>query len=296
MKQFLLIQLILSICAGTAGAQCQSYFGADYSAGKVFLMKDNRIVWEHKAPDSNDLWILPNGNFLFTIGRGVLEMNSGNDTVFYYASESPVYACQRLKNGNTFIGECASGRLLEVSPKGKIVKEVCILPEGKKDGGVAFMRNARRLDNGNYLVAHYGLQKVTEYDPHGRVVWSADVPGGPHSVLRLPNGNTLVAVADMTQNPRIVELNPEGKCIWELTNDDIPGRPLKFLGGMCYFPDGRLYFANWVGHEKPGESIHMFCVDMQNKKILCKQETHENLKTISSLFVVDRKYQKKMLH
>lgn len=296
MKRFLIIQLILSMGLTTASAQCASYFGSDYSAGKVFLMKDNRVVWEHKAPDSNDLWVLPDGNFLFTVGRGVLEVTPLNDTVFYYASESPVYACQRLKNGNTFIGECASGRLLEVSPKGKIVKEVCILPEGTANGGGGFMRNARRLDNGNYLVAHYGSQKVTEYDPDGKPVWSADVPGGPHSVIRLKNGNTLVAVADMTQNPRIAELNPQGECVWEITNDDVPGRPFKFLGGMCYFPDGRLYFANWVGHEKPGESIHMFCVDKKNKEILCTQGTHEKLKTISSLFVLDKKHRKKMLH
>lgn len=81
-------------------------------------------------------------------------MTRQNDTIFHYESQSPIFACQRLKNGNTFVGECVSGRMLEISPKGKIVKEVCILPEGVKDGGFAFMRNARRLDNGHFLVAH----------------------------------------------------------------------------------------------------------------------------------------------
>ncbi len=52
--------------------------------------------------------------------------------------------------------------------KGKIVKEVCILPEGVKEKGFAFMRNARRLDNGHFLVAHYGPQCVTEYDMNGK--------------------------------------------------------------------------------------------------------------------------------
>lgn len=31
--------------------------------------KHNQIAW-HKAPDSNDLWVLPNGNILFTTGHG----------------------------------------------------------------------------------------------------------------------------------------------------------------------------------------------------------------------------------
>ena len=227
-------------------AQTKTFAGADYSQGIVFVMENNRIVWKHKAPDSNDLWILPNGNILFTTGHGVLEMTRQNDTIFHYESQSPIFACQRLKNGNTFVGECVSGRMLEISPKGKIVKEVCILPEGVKDGGFAFMRNARRLDNGHFLVAHYGDQCVKEYDTNGKVVWKLDVPGGPHSLTRLPNGHTLIAVADKDGNPRLIEVPGEGKTIWELSNADIPGKPLKFLGGFQYFSDGRFLITNWL--------------------------------------------------
>lgn len=215
MKHFAYIFVLSCIHCFSVLAQCGNFAGADYSQGIVFIMENNKIVWQHEAPESNDLWVLPNGNLLFSVGKGVLEVTRQNDTVFYYASESPVFACQRLKNGNTFIGECNAGRLLEVSPRGKIVSEVCILPEGVSDGTFAFMRNARKLDNGNYLVAHYGGEYVKEYDSKGEVVWQAQVPGGPHSVIRLPNGHTLVAVADKTQNPRIVELDkkatPYGK-------------------------------------------------------------------------------------
>lgn len=277
--------LISSLCS--LSAQHPSFLGADYSGGKVFVMENNKIVWEHPAPESNDVWALLNGNYLFTTGKGVLEMNRANDTLFCYQSESPIFACQRLKNGHTFVGECNTGRLLEISPQGKITKEVCILPEGIHDGGHAFMRNARRLDNGNYLVAHYGSQTVKEYDPEGKIVWNVKVPGGPHSVIRLLNGNTLVAVADMTQNPRIVELNPEGNTVWELSNKDLPNSPLKFIGGMQYFPESQLlYFTNWVGHEHPETSIHLFCVNKE-KKILYSLGNHNGIKTMSSLSLIN---------
>ncbi|MCC0780332.1 hypothetical protein [Bacteroides faecis] len=36
-------------------AQTKTFAGADYSQGIVFVMENNRIVWKHKAPDSNDL-------------------------------------------------------------------------------------------------------------------------------------------------------------------------------------------------------------------------------------------------
>lgn len=279
--------LILScICCLATVAQCGNFAGADYSQGIVFIMENNRIVWQHKAPESNDIWVLPNGNLLFSTGKGVLEVTRQNDTVFHYASESPIFACQRLKNGNTFIGECNAGRLLEVSPEGNIVSDICILPEGISDGTFAFMRNARKLDNGHYLVAHYGDECVKEYDRAGKVVWQVKIPGGPHSVIRLPDGHTLVAVADKTQNPRIVELDKQGKTVWEISNKDIPGKPLKFLGGMQYFPDGRLLFTNWVGHVNPEQRNHLFLVDRE-KNILCTVENREGIQTMSSVFSLD---------
>lgn len=285
MKRYIVVIFFLFLIVPLF-SQTRTFFGADYSQGIVFVMEDHQIVWKHRAPESNDLWILPDGNLLFTTGKGVLEVTRQNDTVFYYESDSPVFACQRLKDGNTFIGECRTGRLLEVSPEGNIVKEVCILPEGVKDGGFAFMRNARRLDNGHYLVAHYGGEAVKEYDSAGRVVWSLDVPGGPHSVARLPGGNTLIAVADKNQNPRIIEVTEKGETVWEISNADIPGQPLKFLGGFQYFPDGRLLFTNWTGHVNPESRVHLFMVDRQ-KNVLYSLKNPEGLQTMSSVFSAD---------
>ncbi|MDR2956550.1 MAG: aryl-sulfate sulfotransferase, partial [Prevotella sp.] len=287
MKVYFFVFIVhLGLCISNAQTQNFSFAGCDYSQGIVFVMENNKIVWQHKAPESNDIWVLPNGNILFTVGKGVLEMTRQNDTVFYYHSKSPVFACQRLANGNTFIGECDTGRMLEVSPEGKIVKEACILPEEVDKGGFAFMRNARRLDNGNFLVAHYGGQTVKEYDPTGKEIWMANVPGGPHSIIRLPNGNTLVAVADMTQNPRIVELDKTGNCIWEFSNKDIEGSPLKFLGGMQYFEDGRILFTNWTGHVKPEEKNHMFMINKE-KQVLFIMKDQEGIETMSSVYCFD---------
>ncbi|MDF9831720.1 aryl-sulfate sulfotransferase [Parabacteroides sp. PF5-6] len=287
MYKYLFYLSVTVLCLWVSSLQAQgfSFAGCDYSQGIVFVMENDELVWQHPAKETNDIWVLENGNILFTTGRGVLEMTRQNDTVFHYQSESPIFACQRLKNnGNTFIGECRSGRLLEVAPDGKIVKEVSILPEGTADAGFPFMRNARRLDNGNYLVAHYGGQTVKEYDPAGKVVWSADVSGGPHSVIRLSNGNTLVAVADITRDPRIVELDKEGNVVWQFSNRDIEGAPLKFLGGMHLLPDGNLLFANWVGHEKePDKRVHLLMINKE-KEVVYTLKDHPALQTMSSVY------------
>jgi len=255
-------------------------------------MENHRLVWEHEAPNSNDLWALPNGNLLFTTGKGVLEMTRQNDTVFHYSSGSSIFACQRLKNGNTFVAESDSGRLLEIAPDGKIVKAVCILPKGITDAGYTFMRNARKLDNGHYLVAHYKDQYVKEYDSKGKVVWEVNTPGGAHSVIRLPNGHTLVAVADGklpdgSKNPRITEFDKKGKIVWEFSNSDIPDKPLLFMTGFQYFSDGRLLLTNWSGHTKsPKDAVHLLLINKQ-KEILCQVDSIAGIKTMSSVYSLE---------
>ena len=104
---------------------------ADYSQGKVFLVSAAGLVeWEYPAPSCDDLWVLPSGNLLFVTGHGAKEVTRDKQVIFSYESKSEVYACQRLADGNTFIGECNAGRLLEVDPQAKILKELRLLPEG----------------------------------------------------------------------------------------------------------------------------------------------------------------------
>jgi hypothetical protein len=287
---FLVLGMITTITA--AFSQHHNFACADYTAGKVMIVEKDSVVWQHAAPNSNDLWVLPNGNLLFTTGNGVLEMNRKNDTLFHFESKSEIYACQRLKNGNTFIGECNSGRLLEVSPKGKIVKEVRILPDSVKDGGHAYIRNARRLDNGNFLVAHYGLKVVREYDPNGKIVWEVKSPGGPHSVVRLLNGNTLVSEADAKKDPHVYEFNKAGNIVWEISNADLPDKPFKFLGGLQRLPNGNTVICNWLGHNQFGTAPHIIEVT-RDKKVVWTYSNFKDMKTISTFMDMDQPAYKK---
>lgn len=174
--------------------------------------------------------------------------------MFDFQSKSEIYACQRLTNGLTFIGECNTGRLLEVEPDGRVAKEVRLLPEGR-DGGHLYMRNARKLANGHYLVAHYGDQVVREYDGAGKVVLEIPAAGGPHSVARLPNGHTLISCGDLPGGSRIFEADGAGRTVWEVRGDDLPGINLKFIAGFHRLGNGNTVFANWLGHGQFGKAL-----------------------------------------
>lgn len=279
----------LAVCS-LAGAESPPPFACtDYSQGKVFIVgADGKATWDYPAPHCNDLWVLPNGNLLFNTGHGVKEVTRGKEVVFEYQSKSEIYACQRLDNGDTFIGECNAGRLLEVGPGGRITKEIRLLPEGK-DGGHAYMRNARRLANGHYLVCHYGGGKVTEYDPQGKAVTSIPAPGGPHSAVRLANGHTLIACGDMKSEagPRVFEVDAAGKTVWELKNGDLPGIRLAFMTGLQRLPNGNTVVSNWLGHGKLGTAPHLFEVT-PDKKVVWSFADHQTMKTISSVYLLDK--------
>ncbi len=291
MKKIVIPILILAVLIQNLSAQKvirHSFACTDYSQGMVFIIsEDGKPVWQYPGEQCNDLWVLPNGNFLFNTGHGVKEVTRDRKVVFNYESKSEIFACQRLANGNTFIGECNSGFLLEVAPDGKIVKQLKLLPEGV-DGGHAYMRNARKLENGNYLVAHYGLDKVAEYDSEGKTVHEIIVKGGPHSMIRLPNGNTLIACSDHNGDPGIVEIDPLDKVVWQLKKNELPGIELKFMTGMEILSNGNLVFTNWVGHNPQGKVTHAFEIT-RDKKLVWIYDDQSILKTMSNIQILDPK-------
>jgi hypothetical protein len=259
---------------------------ADYTQGKVFIVsKEGKVEWEYQTQTCNDLWVLANGNLLFNTGHGVREVTRAKEVVFDYQSKSEIYACQRLTNGNTFIGECNSGRLLEVEPSGKIAKELRLLPQDK-DGGHLYMRNARRLENGNYLVTHYGDGVVKEYDPNGKVLKEIPAQGGPHSAVRLPDGNTLIACGDTKGGPRVFEAGPDGKVVWQVQGDELPGISLKFMAGLHRLPNGNTVMSNWLGHNHFGEAPHLIEIT-RDKRVVWSFSDHKTMKTIASVVILD---------
>ncbi|MEI7956088.1 MAG: hypothetical protein WCJ66_13045 [Verrucomicrobiota bacterium] len=288
MKTKIMISIALVCGAALARAEGHRFACADYSQGKVCIVAaDGKIEWEYPASNCNDLWVLPSGNLLFTTGHGVKEVTREKKVVFDYESKSEIYACQRLANGNTFIGECSAGRLLDVDPTGKIVKEIKLLPEGK-DGGHAYMRNARRLANGGYLVTHNGEGVVREYNGEGKVVLEIPAAGGPHSAARLANGNTLIACGDQPGGNRVFEADAAGKTVWQIKDAELPGIQLYFMAGLQRLPNGNTVVSNWLGHGNFGKAPHLIEVT-PDKKVVWTYANHEAFKTISSVQLLDVK-------
>jgi hypothetical protein len=242
--------------------------------GKVAIVNaKGEVEWDYPARfDGHDLSLLANGNVLLAIGPAhIAEVNRDRKIVWQYESKPKagykgrveVHAFQRLDNGVTMIAESGNRRIIEVDKEGKIVHEVPLSvekPDPHRD-----TRMARKLDNGNYLVCHEGDGKVREYDRAGKVVWSytLDLAGRPRSsghgpeghgtevygAIRLPGGNTMIAGGN---NNRVIEVTPEGKIVWSISHNELPGIRLAWVTTLELLPSGNLIVGNCLaGPDNP---------------------------------------------
>jgi len=239
---------------------------ADSRTGKLALVNSKgEVEWEmENSHDVHDLHLLPNGNILtHTSHTTVVEIDPKSKGVVWSYESKPkqgskarveVHAFQRLPDGNTMIAESGNSRLIEVSPEGKIVKDVPLKvkrPDSHRD-----TRMVRKLKN-TYLVCHEGEGKVCEYDGDGQVVWEyqLDLNNRPRSgghgpeghgvevygAIRLENGNTLIAGGN---NNRVLEVTPKGEVVWQVDQKDLPGITLAWVTTLQVRPNGNVIIGN----------------------------------------------------
>lgn len=258
----------------------------DYTGGRVCILDAaGAVQWEYPAPGVTDVWMLPNGNALFTYYGGVKEVTRDKQVAWEYKTDegNEVYTCQRLANGDTMVGELKQCRLIEVGRDGQVKKAVPV-PTDCPNQHMRF-RNARKLANGHYLVPCCNEGVVKELDDAGTVLWSAKVPGNPFCAVRLANGNTLVGCGD---GHTLVEIDKAGTTVWSIGENELPGIPLRFVAGVQRLPNGNTVVCNWLGHGFIGNGTHQFEVT-RDKKVLWTNVDHAAFKTMSTVQLLDVK-------
>lgn len=257
--------LVSATCPALAdGTPAYRVLAADKGRVAIVNAKGD-VEWEvANKHEVHDLALLPNGNILMpTSPTTVVEMTPEKKVAWKYeAKPKPgyngrieIHAFQRLDDGRTMIAESGNARIVEVDRDARIVHELPLTverPNPHRD-----TRMARKLASGNYLVCHEGDGKVREYNAAGKVVWTyaLDLGGRPRSpghgteghgtevfgAVRLPSGNTLIATGN---GNRIIEVTPEGKTVWELKQDELPGIKLAWVTTLQVKENGNVIVGN----------------------------------------------------
>ena len=98
----------------------------------AIIDEDNKIIWQAKGR-SRDGFVLENGNILISHQKAAREYTREGKVVFEYKldpANKELGTSVRLKDGSTMIVERGpKPRLVEVTPKGKIVKEIPLQPD-----------------------------------------------------------------------------------------------------------------------------------------------------------------------
>jgi outer membrane protein assembly factor BamB len=252
-----IITLCLFICLiSTTAAQTQEklIYGTlkgqvlATGSGRILLLdKTGDILWQHKGQNCSDIWMLDNGNILHA-DNNVTEINPRtNEVVWSYRPKAQkggaTFSCQRLKNGNTMVGENSAGRIVEVDNGGNVIFELT-LPL-MEPGSHNNLRMVRKLKNGNYLVCHKGKSLVREYTPQGKIVLELAVSDVPFSAVRLDNGHTVVGHIN-----NITEFDNQGKPVWQFNKDELADLEIGMICGIHILPNGNVVMGLYRAEQK----------------------------------------------
>ncbi len=281
MNRFLVIAALLFCCTAPLFAQPEHDILATGSGRVVIFKPDFSVRWEHPAGNIHEAHRLPNGNILFADSR-VVEVTPDKKVVWEYKPEKGEgsYTCSRLPNGNTLIGENATGKVKEIAPDGSVPFE--LQTESAAKNPHHWMRYVRKLDNGNYLVCHSGDHLVREYTPKGEIVWEKKVPNIAFCPLRLKNGNTLISSLD-----QITEFDKDGKTVWEFKKSDLPELNIRNMTGFHRRANGNLVIGCYSAYDKEGKGVGMFEITPEKKLVWAYKKPTDGRKVDNSMMGVE---------
>jgi len=257
---------------------------SDYGGDKVAIVAaDGRVEWSYPAQKPQDVWMLANGNVLFSHLRGAREVGPDKKMAWEYSSPegTEVQGCQPLPDGRVLVVECGTRRLVEVGRDGGITREIAVPVRTKNTHNQ--MRGCRRTLDGRYWVCAKGDRVVMELGADGRLMREIKTPGDPHEVRELPNGHLMIACGE---GEAVIEMDREGRTVWKLGTAEVPDNPLRLVSGFQRLPDGNTLVVNWLGHGYLATTAQFFELNAE-KKIVRQFTDHGRFVSINKVQVLD---------
>jgi len=251
-----------------------------------------KLDWSLRVTDDcYDASLTPDGNILYAYTRGAKMVTRTGEPVWQYrCSDSPaggeIHSAQALENGNVVVAKsCNPPRILEIDRQGKIVVEIVI--KTAITNPHAMFRHVRKTPESTYL---YGLmsgtadgenRKLYEVDRAGKLVRTFPMSVHAFAGIRLPNGNTLVSGGN---GHEIVEFDKDGKEVWKLAENDLPGRPLREVSGIQRLPNGNTVFVNW---QSGGPRLPQIMEVTRDKQVVWEYTNYIQLMALSTVHIID---------
>jgi hypothetical protein len=194
---------------------------------KMYLVAGGKIVWTYqtgRGGEYDDVWMLSNGNILFTRQSYIAIVTPKKEVVWHYDAPegTEIHGCQPIGLDKVlYIQNGLPPKIKIVNIKTNAIEVEHDLPAksltDQKTVHAQF-RRVRYTAQGTFLVPFLTMNQVVEYDKDFKEIWRYEIPS-PWAALRLKNGNTLITDE---KNRLTREVNPKGETVWELRPEDIP--------------------------------------------------------------------------
>jgi outer membrane protein assembly factor BamB len=196
----------------------------------MFLVNDGKVIWTFSTgngPEFDDVWMLSNGNILFSRMAYIAEITPDKKVVWRYNCHVPsgpdhteIHSCQPLGLDKVmFVENGLPPKLKVVNIKTGLVEVDHELPHNPSAGVHGQFRRARVTAQGTYLISFLNLGYVCEYDKDFKEIWKYKI-NSPWAALRLKNGNTLITDE---KDSLTREVNAKGDTVWEFNcKTDLP--------------------------------------------------------------------------
>ena len=198
------------------------YVGENYN--RILMTDGGKVVWTYDTNggfELDDIWLLSNGNVLYSHMTYIEEVTPTKQVVWHYnpPAGSEIHTCQPIGLDKVLIGlnQNPSPRLQLINKTTMALEIDHVLPDGMSTSVHTQMRRMRMTAAGTYVVGFLDKGKIIEYDKDFKTIWTFATPR-PWSVARLHNGNTLVQ--DETQST-CKEVDPQGNVVWSMNKSEV---------------------------------------------------------------------------
>ncbi len=292
----LIVAMCVSMCviASTVMAQAADAVPTThrfiaFGQSTYIVDEQGQTTWTYPHA-TRDGYVLASGNIVLTLSKGnryaggaVIEITpDGEETLIWRGTQAEVNSAQPTNDGTFVITEAgAHPRLIEVHREGKVLVEFPL--KCQRNNHHLQTRMARKLPDGTYLVPHLLDFAVMQYSADGSVMQTLDttVPGDteraihtwPFTAIRHGDGHTLVCC---TNGNRVVDFAADGKIVWQLTNDDLPGPWLQDPCGGQVLANGNVVIACYAGGHKDVNAPKLFEVNRDKEVVWTYRDGQKN--------------------
>jgi hypothetical protein len=263
------------------------YVGENYN--RILMTNQGKVIWTYDTQGSwelDDIWLLSNGNVLYSHQTYIEEITPTKQVVWHYdpPAGSEIHTCQPIGLDKVMFGmnQDPMPKIMIINTMTKAIELEQPMPDGAAPAVHGQLRRMRLTANGTYLVAWIGKGKVIEYDKDFMPIWTFSTPR-PWSVARLHNGNTLLQ--DETE-ATCKEVNPQGTVVWSLKKSEltVPGAQLNGNTQTCE----RLGSGNTVMFNHDPTSKNLQAVEVTpGKQVVWALEDYKNLGDATSAQFLD---------